>query len=129
MNIEDGDFRIAYSEISGTTHFGRWTYANGDTVVQSGSLTVTISPAAAVSAGAGWSLDGGSWNTGGTTVSDIPVGKYTITCRSLSGWITPERTFVTISNDETASVTRTYKKRNFRLKASAPVEASETGMD
>ena len=39
-----------------------------------GSLTVTISPAGAVSAGAMWNVDGGSWQASGTTVSGLTVG-------------------------------------------------------
>jgi len=37
-------------------------------------VNVTINPSAAVSAGALWNLDGGSWQSSGTTLSNITTG-------------------------------------------------------
>ena len=69
-----------------------------------GSLTVTISPAGAVTAGAMWSVDGGSWQAGGTTVSGLTVGPHTVAFNNIAGWTTPASQTVNISNGETAWV-------------------------
>lgn len=52
-----------------------------------GSLKVDITPDAAVSAGAAWSIDnGGCWYSSGTTVPDLPPGTFSLTFKSASGF-------------------------------------------
>lgn len=58
------------------------------TYSQVASLQVSISPTAAVSAGAQWQLDGGPF-MGSGTFPNTPVGTHTVTFKSLSGWNTP----------------------------------------
>ena len=52
---------------------------------------MTISPAAAVSAGAMWNVDGGTWQASGTTVSGITVGSHTVAFNNIAGWNTPAK--------------------------------------
>jgi len=73
-----------------------------------GSLTVTISPSAAVSAGAQWQADGGAWQTSGATVSELSVGSHTVHFKPLSGWSSPSDQSVTINSGSTTTASGTY---------------------
>ncbi|NLD61421.1 hypothetical protein GX645_03085 [Candidatus Sumerlaeota bacterium] len=76
---------------------------------QCGSLYVTIVPPAAVDAGAEWSLNGGvTWNASGATVSDLPVGAYTITYKTIADWDAPSDKSVNVVKNEIVNVTGTY---------------------
>jgi uncharacterized repeat protein (TIGR03803 family) len=75
---------------------------------QSGSLTVTISPADAVSEGAMWNVDGGSWQGNGTTVSGITVGSHTVAFKNITGWSIPSGQTAKITNGQTTSAIGTY---------------------
>ncbi|MCP4353586.1 MAG: hypothetical protein GY795_49690 [Desulfobacterales bacterium] len=76
--------------------------------VETGSLTVVISPAAAVAAGALWSVDGGTkWYESGTA-QVLEVGSYTVTYSSVDGYGAPEDASVTIIKDDSESITATY---------------------
>ena len=77
-------------------------------VQQSGSLKVTISPAAAVSAGAMWSVDGEAWQASGSTVPNLSVGSHTVVFSSVQGWYTPSSRSVIISYGVPASAIGTY---------------------
>ena len=62
------------------------TSTAGTYVEQTGSLRVTISPPAAVTAGAKWRVDGGAWQSSGATVGGLhngPVPIFDATYRSL----------------------------------------------
>ncbi len=72
-----------------------------------GSLTVTLSPAEAVGAGAQWSLDVGGWNGAGETLSITP-GQFPVTFRPVSGFTTPDGQMVTISSARSTTLTATY---------------------
>ncbi len=74
---------------------------------ETGSLTVTISPATAVSAGAQWQIDGGEWQNSGATVSDLSAGNYTVSFSSVSGWAAPAEQTVIIS-EQAETLTGTY---------------------
>ncbi len=79
-------------------------------VEQKGSITVSITPNEAVTAGAQWRFAGegdDSWRDPGT-VSDIPVGAKTVEFKLLSGWTTPDSVAVTISADTPASASGEY---------------------
>ncbi|HPC17179.1 MAG TPA: carboxypeptidase regulatory-like domain-containing protein [Candidatus Hydrogenedentes bacterium] len=79
--------------------------ANGGVKLLGGSLTVTITPAEAVAAGAQWSIDGGTtWRNSGETVADLPVGTKTITFKTIAGWQKPSDVDVEIVADQTATV-------------------------
>jgi len=73
-----------------------------------GSLKVNLSPSAAVTAGARWQLNSGSWLTNGATVTNLLIGPYTINFNSLTGWTTPESFPLTIAQDTTTSTNATY---------------------
>jgi len=81
------------------------------TACSAGSLQVTIEPAGARTAGAQWRLTSGpdtSWKNSGATVSNLPVGSYTVTFNDITGWTKPSNVGVTINKNQTTTLTRTY---------------------
>ncbi len=75
---------------------------------EGGSLTVTIGPDSAVSAGAMWKMDNGKWNASGATVTG--VGPHTLRFKSIPGYKTPAAQKVVISFGQGAA-SGTYVKR------------------
>jgi len=75
---------------------------------EGGSLTVTIDPGTAVSAGAMWNVDKGTWNASGRTVSGPKVGTHTLNFKSIPGWKTPAGQTVVINYGQTKTASATY---------------------
>jgi hypothetical protein len=101
-----GDSAILYY-LPGTT--GWYTPFGGlPAVLYAGSLEVSVSPQGAVSAGAEWQVDGGPWESSGTTVADLAVGTHTVAFRTVTGWETPTSQNVTVSLNQTNTATGTY---------------------
>lgn len=100
----------APSDISVTIANGQYTSTGGTytQVTQSGSLTVSIGPAGAVSAGAQWQVDGGSWQNSGATVSGLSVSTHTIHFKTVSGWTTPSDISAAVSSGGLTSKSGTY---------------------
>jgi hypothetical protein len=85
---------------------GAYTAASG-----SGSLKVTISPAGAVTAGAKWSVDGGTtWNDSGYTATGVSAGSHTVSFKTVTGYTSPADKVVNITNLGKATATGTYKQ-------------------
>ncbi len=75
-----------------------------------GSLTVTINPEAARTAGAQWQVDGGTWHASGDTVSDLSIGQHIVSFRQgIEAWFAPDSKTVTIENGQTVSVSGLYE--------------------
>jgi hypothetical protein len=88
---------------------GQTATVTGTYLQQTSSLRVTISPAAAVTAGAEWSVDGGvTWRASAATVNGLPVGPCTVIYKPLAGWTEPTPELVTIVTGQTATATGTY---------------------
>jgi len=73
-----------------------------------GSLLVTIGPAAAITSGAKWQLDGGAWHNSGTTVSNLWGSNHTVSFNTVSGWTTPRNQTVSIKAKTVTKVTGKY---------------------
>ena len=73
-----------------------------------GSLKVTISPQAAINAGAQWQVDGGAWRNSGYTQSELSVGSHSLSFKEVTGWSKPDPQAVTVSANQTKTVTGTY---------------------
>lgn len=73
-----------------------------------GSLTVNITPAEAVTAGAQWRVDSGAWQTSGATVSNLSSGDHTVSFNSVTGWQSPANQTVSIVAAQTTPATGTY---------------------
>ncbi len=78
------------------------------TLQETGSLTVTLGPAAAVSAGAMWNVDNGAWNASGATVPGLSVGSHTVNFESIPGWNAPASQTVVIPQYGPAKASATY---------------------
>jgi len=76
--------------------------------VVEGSLTVTLGPSGAVSAGAQWDVDGGAWQNSGVVVSGLSAGFHTVNYKGVTGWIAPSNESVTITGGQTTSLTGNY---------------------
>jgi len=77
-------------------------------VADIGSLKVTLVPGSAVFAGAQWRLDEGEWQNSGTTTTNLSVGQYSITYKSIDNWSTPNKQDVTIKEGQTTVVYGNY---------------------
>ena len=85
-----------------------------------GSLRVVIEPAEARSAGAQWRLTSGpdtGWKNSGVTVSNLPVGTYTVTFKDIPGWTRPADVSVTITANQTATISRSYTRQTQQVAA------------
>lgn len=100
----------------------------GTTIGQSGYLTVTLSPQAAIAAGAKWQVDNGSWQASGTTLSNVGTGSHTVTFQNVAGLTSPANQTVTVSNGRTTSAAGTYVQQTGSLiVASSPQAAVDEG--
>jgi hypothetical protein len=86
-------------------------YSSGEIVVDeaTGSLQVTITPQAAIDAGAKWQVDSGAWNNSGDTVTDLLAGSHTVSYTNLTGWIKPTDQVVQILPKVTTVTNGTYE--------------------
>ncbi len=112
-----GSHTINYSTVAGwdkpadevvTINNGVLTTTSGTYIQQTGDLRVTILPAAAVSAGAQWRVDGGAWQGSGTTLTGIPVGSHTVSYNTVTDWNKPSDEIVTITDGGLTSTSGTY---------------------
>jgi subtilisin-like proprotein convertase family protein len=104
------------------------TTANGVYSDQSGSLTVTITPAGAVAAGAKWSVDGGALHDSGDTVTGLSIGDHTVSFSAVTGWDTPANQTATIFDDTLTSLEGVYVEQTGSLTVNiSPPEAVAAG--
>ena len=73
-----------------------------------GSLTVDLSPAGAVSAGAQWRVDGGSYYNSGETVTSLTPGSHTVSFKTVTGYTTPADKIVAITSGVNTPDSGTY---------------------
>ena len=85
------------------------TTVAGNYVQQFGSLQVNLTPSSATNAGAQWQLDGGTWQTSGTIISNLAIGTHTVSFTNVAGYITPAAlTNVNIAWNQTTVATGNY---------------------
>jgi len=82
--------------------------SNGATLHPTGSLKVTITPAAAVSAGAKWNVDKGTWQKSGATVGKLSVGNHHVYFNTIKGWTSPPSQTTKIVKNKTTPATGKY---------------------
>jgi hypothetical protein len=98
------------------------------TVVDTGSLQVTISPTNAVSAGAQWQVDGGAWQNNSNTVSDLSAGNHTVSYQAISGWNTPTDQTVVVAAGGTTATNGIYTPQTGSLQVTiSPLDAANAG--
>ena len=116
-----GNESVSISKNSTTTESG--TYSQ-----DTGSLKVNILPSAAVSAGAQWRVDGGSWRNSSYTQSDLSVGSHTIEYKTINEWSKPGNENVTIYKNQTTTESGTYSHDKGNLKVNiTPSSAISAG--
>ncbi len=91
---------------------------------QTGSLQVTLSPGGANTAGALWNVDGGVWQSTGTTVTGLTPGSHDVYFNAVAGWASPVSTPVTIVASTTTPVTGTYTQEAGSLTVQLALEAA-----
>jgi len=120
-----GVYTIGFKSISGwgkpgsataTVEDGQTTLASGTYTLETGSLTVTITPQDAIDAGAQWSVDGGAtWLDSGSTLSDLVPGEQAVTYKDLNLWDAPVDETVNVTAGETTTASGTYSETVFIL--------------
>jgi uncharacterized delta-60 repeat protein len=80
-------------------------------VAQRGSISVTITPAAAVTAGAKWrrATSSGPWLDSGATETGVEAGVHTIYFLGVSGWAVPDNIYATVAYAQTTSLSAAYR--------------------
>lgn len=115
--IPVGLHTVEFSGISGWTppqnhsvniSEGQTTSLSGTYVLQTGSLIVSITPPAALEAGAHWRLDGGAWQNSGAAVGGIPIGQHIIEFVDIPGWTKPGNQTVAVTNGQTLQTSGAY---------------------
>lgn len=87
---------------------GQTTLAQPIYVLQTGSLQLTLLPAAVVTAGAKWRVDGGTLRASGATLSGLLPGSHTVGFNTVLGWQTPANQVITITNTLTTAAAAIY---------------------
>lgn len=83
------------------------TKENGFFIGATGSLTITILPQEAVTAGAKWNVDSGTFQTSGATVTGLAQGDHIVRFIPVAGWNPPDDMVVSISGETTREATYT----------------------
>ncbi|MEI8291458.1 MAG: hypothetical protein WCH99_18465 [Verrucomicrobiota bacterium] len=73
-----------------------------------GTLSINLSPAGAVSAGAQWRVDGGSYRNTGETATGLTPGSHTVSFKSVSGYTTPADKAVSVTSGANTTDSGTY---------------------
>ena len=94
----DGSIVLVSTELYGSS-----------SLTTNGSVKVTLSPAAVVSAGAQWQVDGGAFHNSGSVVTNLSGGTHVVSFTSVPGFIKPADQLTTIvSRTGTNLVTGVY---------------------
>jgi len=108
LDITGGWYRPAKKTVSISS--GELTTISGtySMTPPTSSLKVSITPTAAVSAGAKWRVDGGDWQDSGTTLTGLSITTKTVEFIDVYGWTKPASQAVTIIQDELSEVSAAY---------------------
>jgi hypothetical protein len=108
--------RVAFSNATGSPNASDFYYLDeiqlkgdeGTAPPVSSALSVTISPAGAVSAGAQWRVDGGAWRASGAVATGLTAGAHTVSFSAVAGWTAPAAIATATTNGTTNAVAATY---------------------
>jgi sugar lactone lactonase YvrE len=90
---------------------GNVQYSTNTALVGPPRLQVFLEPIEVVNAGALWSYDGGAtWNQSGYMETRLTAGSYQISCKPISGWISPPVTNITLVRGQLTVITNRYIK-------------------
>ena len=119
LNIAIGNHVVDFKDIPGWTkpvsqtiavQAGQAATVNGVYTVQAGRLAVTITPQAAIDAGAQWRVDGGAWQGSSVVLPNVPAGIRTIEFKDVSGWAKPQNQPVTVQAGKDATASGSYSR-------------------
>lgn len=117
-NLAAGNHTVSFSSLAGwnspadqivAVGLDQITVASGVYVEQFGDLQVILLPDGVVSAGAQWHVDGGPWQSSGTTLSNIPVGNHLVSFASPVGWAAPSAQNIIVNSNQTTRITAVYQ--------------------
>ena len=85
-------------------------FATGDPNL--GTISVTILPSPAVTAGAQWKFNSSGWMNSGSSATTVALGanQNYLQFQTVPGWITPSPFYVTVGGGQTTNVTVTYQQ-------------------
>lgn len=126
---DDYEFTPSYKAY--TNVISNKTGQNFTGVAPTGSLKISISPQAAIEAGAQWRrINTSTWKDSGSTETGIPVGGYEVEFRSITGWTNPANKTGTIIKDQLSSNSGSYTQQVGALKISiSPQGAIDAGAE
>jgi sugar lactone lactonase YvrE len=101
--------------------------AEGDYGPVQGVLQVSLDPLDAVTNGARWQIDGGSWQTNGAIVSNLAYGHHVISFLTVSNWGTPPNQDVLVANNQPIQITGSYAPVWYFSVAIEPAGAVQSG--
>jgi hypothetical protein len=120
QHIEPGTYQVEFTDVQDwakpadqevTVRPGQETAITVVYASQTGALKVDLRPRGAVNDGAKWKLAGtDTWYDDGHTLSDLPMGNYTIKFKNVQGWIKPEDVEVIVSPGKTATAVGRYTR-------------------
>jgi len=119
LNIAIGNHVVDFRDIPGwpkpvtqpiAVQAGQATTVNGVYTVQAGRLAVTITPQAAIDAGAQWRVDGGAWQGSGVVLPNVPAGIRTIEFKDVSGWAKPQNQSATVQAGKDTTASGSYSR-------------------
>jgi hypothetical protein len=85
-------------------------HAAAATISIPGAVSVTIQPPEAVADGARWSVDGGTLQASGASVTNLSAGTHSAQFSNLSAWREPDTMEVLVIGGKQATVTATYRR-------------------
>jgi uncharacterized repeat protein (TIGR03803 family) len=110
-DLSVGNHTVSYSAVAGyitpaseTLTLSAGPQALTRSYLQPAQLSITLTPASGL-----WRIDGGAWQTSGTTVTINAVNTaHTIDYSAVAGYIAPSSETVTLSSGQQQSFSRTY---------------------
>ena len=105
-NLTNGTYAVTFQDVdshttpaaTNVTIAGGAVSITGAYVALVGDLTVTLTPAAAVAAGAQWSVDGGTtWRDSGATATNLLAGRQYFTFKAVANYAAPDTGYTTVS--------------------------------
>lgn len=136
-NVPVGAHTLHFSTVSGYTAppdqtinvtNAALTFLTATYLVPGGQVSVTLTPAGAVTAGATWTLDADATpHASGATVANVSAGSHTVHFGTVSGYTTPADATVSVTVGNTATTTGSYTARAISFATSvAPLAAACT---
>ncbi len=84
-------------------------------VAATGAVMATLGPPEAVTAGAQWQIDGGTWLDSGYTQGGVATGTHVVAFKVVSGWDTPAVATVEVVQAQTALTGGNYTRQEGAL--------------